>query len=75
MWTVRRSAHCFANGMIFKEDIIQYHNSSQPVNAKVTFYPAIVQMLAPKPAKSFQDYADNNFTPYILHNIGNFEKN
>ena len=66
----------FKENILEREDIIQCLNSGPPVGEKVTKYgPAIVQMLAPKPAKSFQDYADNNFTPYILHNIGNFEKN
>ena len=31
-------------------------------------------MLTPQPVKTCQDYTDNNFTPYILHNVGVHEK-
>ena len=74
-------ALCFANGMVFpedilnREDIVQHHNGGPIVNAKVTCGPAICQMLAPKHSKTFQDYADNIFTPYILCDIEVCETN
>ena len=58
--------------MVFEEDtldrgdIIRHHYGGQLVNAKVTYDPAIVQMLAPKSPKTLQGYADNNLNPYIL---------
>ena len=48
----------FANGTVFtqdildREDVVKYHNGSPTVNARVTYGPATVQMLAPKPAKN-----------------------
>ena len=54
----------FANGMVFtqdildREDVVKYHNGSPTVNARATYGPAIVQMLAPKPAKTLHDYAE-----------------
>ena len=66
--------------MIFTEDILdregiaQHHNSGPTVHAKVTYGPTIVQMLAPKPAKTFQDYPDNILTRYILRDFGVYMK-
>ena len=62
-------AVCFAIGLVFtqdildKEDIVK-HNGDPTLNANVTYSPAIVQMLAPKPAKTFHDYAE--FIFYFL---------
>ena len=67
-------ALCFVNGMTFIEDILDrediFHNGGPTVNEKVTHGPAIVQMLAPKPAKASQDYAKNILIPNIPRNFG-----
>ena len=39
------------------------------VDAKVIDSAATVQMPTPKVAKTFQDYANNVFIPYILHQL------
>ena len=39
------------------------------VDAKVIDSAATVQMLTPTVAKTFQDYANNVFIPYILHQL------
>ena len=44
-------------------------DNSPTVDAKVIDSAATVQMLTPKVAKTFQDYADNVFIPYILHQL------
>ena len=65
----------FKENILEREDIIQCLNSGPPVGEKVTKYgPAIVQMLAPKPAKTYQDSADI-FTPYAIRDFKVFEKN
>ena len=63
------------DGMGFAEDIFdricQTTNLDDypTVDAKVLDGAAIVQMLIPKVAKTFQDYADNVFIPYILRQL------
>ena len=50
-------ALCFDTSMVFIEDVLDgediVHNGGPTVNAKVTNRFAIVQMLSPKPAKTF----------------------
>ena len=68
------SAACFADATVFtdfpeREDIVYYHNGCPIFNAKVMYGSAMVQMLTPKPPKTFQDYADNLFIPYEAFSV------
>ena len=47
----------------------------QQLMSKCMCGPAFIIMLAPKPAKTFKDQADNIFIPYILHDFEVCEKN
>ena len=70
-------ALCFANRMIFtqdildREDIVQHRNDDPTVNAKVTYGPAIVQMVAP----NLSGLRRQHFHPYIFRDIGVCENN
>ena len=48
----------FTEDILDRENIAQHPDGGPPLTAKVTYGLGIVQMLAPKPAKAFQDYAD-----------------
>ena len=65
----------FAYDILDRGNIFQYHNGGPTINANVTYGPAIVLMLVPKPAKIFQDYADNILNPRNLRNFGVCESN
>ena len=53
----------FTEDMLDKEGVVKHHNGGPTVNAKVTYGPAFVQMLASKPVKTFHNYEENIFTP------------
>ena len=60
------------DSMDFEEERIclSTHLDNNPtVDAKIIDSADTVQMLAPKVRKTFQDYDDNVFVPYILHQL------
>ena len=50
------------------------NNDTPLVNAKFLDGAAVIQMLHPRTAKTFQDYADIVFTPYISSQLENVEQ-
>ena len=53
----------FTGDILNREDTVEHHNGGPTVDAKVTYGPAFVQMLASKPVKTFHNYEENIFTP------------
>ena len=59
----------FTEDILDRKDIVKRHNGDRTVNAKVTYGPAVVQMLVPKPAKFVSWCFEPSQPPWITSGL------